>query len=304
MTNRVAIITRTRNRPEFLRRAIDSVLEQTFDDWRQYVVNDGGPRAPVDAVVRAVAARSRDRILVLHLDDRLGMEAATNHALKCAREPWVTLLDDDDTWLPTFLDAAVGALEARPSAAMRGVVTHSLLVEERMDEGRPVEVRRSVFNADLEALSIERLARNNLFTNNAFLFEREAIETVGAFCEALPVYGDWDFNLRFLQSFDIGVLPSPLACWHRRITAAGDLRNSFAQDPAIAAKVRSQLTNLWLRGSGGRSSQVGILMALGPYLAEQEGVVRRVDKYLNVLHGLRQRPVLRLVDQAIRRLRG
>ena len=46
----VAIVTRTKNRPLLLERALNSVLGQSFADWHQIVVNDGGDPAPVDAL--------------------------------------------------------------------------------------------------------------------------------------------------------------------------------------------------------------------------------------------------------------
>lgn len=301
MSASVSIVTRTRNRPELLRRCIDSVIAQSYGAWRQYIVNDGGPREPVDAVVAAARERAAGRLEVLHLERQGGMEAATNHALRRARERWVVLLDDDDTWLPGFLDATVQAIERRSSLSTRAVVTQSLLVEERLEPWGPVELRRSVFNANLGALALEALARTNQFTNNALLFERDALEHVGLFCEELPVYGDWDFNLRFLQAFDIAVLEQPLACWHQRRAASGDAQNSFAQAPGIAGRARAQLTNLWLRGTDGRSPHVGALMALGPFLAQQERLAERLDKAFNALHRVRRLPVIGALDRALRR---
>jgi len=299
MSERVAIITRTRNRPELLRRSVASVVAQTFGDWRQYVVNDAGVPGPVEAAIDAAAPRSRERVELLHLPSRVGMEAATNTVLKRISARWVVLLDDDDTWSPNFLGTAVRALEKPSSPTVRGVVTRSVVVEERLDEAGPVELARRDFNGELEALSLEQLARGNQFTNNAFLFEREALAVVGTYCEDLPVYGDWDFNLRFLQAFDVDVVPQALACYHRRVAAEGEQRNSFAQDPAVAARARARFTNLWLRGREGRSPQIGTLIALGPFVTEQEDLRQRVDKYLNAFHRLRRLPLLRSLDGAL-----
>lgn len=297
MPELVAVITRTRDRPRFLRRAIRSVAQQSFGRWRHYVVNDGGDRSAVDAVVSA--AGGGDRIEVLHLASRAGMEGATNRALERIDSRWVALLDDDDSWHEDFLETAVRALEQRCSSTLRGVVVRSLVVEERLDGEALIEVRRAPFNDHLVALSLERLACENQFTNNAFLFERDALEVVGAFCEELPVYGDWDFNLRFLQAFDVSVVPSALACYHRRVSGVLAHQNSFVQDPTVARRARAQLTNLWLRGAGGRSPQLGMLMALGSELSRQQAVLDRMDKYFNALHRLRRLPILRGLDRVM-----
>ena len=48
---RVAIITRTKDRPILLRRAIRSALNQTFRDWLLVIVNDGGEPETIKLVV-------------------------------------------------------------------------------------------------------------------------------------------------------------------------------------------------------------------------------------------------------------
>ena len=52
---KVAVITRTKDRSEFLKRAINSVLSQTFEDWLHVIVNDGGNSKTVDFLVQSEA---------------------------------------------------------------------------------------------------------------------------------------------------------------------------------------------------------------------------------------------------------
>ncbi len=65
------------------------------------------------------------------------------------------------------------------------------------------------------------MVRMNQFPPIAFLFRRSAWEELGGFAEDLPVLGDWDFNLRFIEARDIGVIASPLARYHHRTLPAG-----------------------------------------------------------------------------------
>ena len=48
---KIAIITRTKNRPLLLRRAINSVLKQTLKDWIMVIVNDGGSKEEVETTL-------------------------------------------------------------------------------------------------------------------------------------------------------------------------------------------------------------------------------------------------------------
>jgi GT2 family glycosyltransferase len=295
----VAIITRTRNRPVLLERALRSAAAQTFADWRQYVVNDAGDEAAVDAVVHATREASKGRVEVLHLPARVGMEGASNAALERLDARWVVMLDDDDTWAPDFLATMVAAFERSSSPRVRAVVCRTTVVEERLEGRDAVEVRQVPFNDALEAVSLELLCRANQFTNNAFLFERSALDVVGPFDRGLPVYGDLDFNLRFLAAHDVDVVPRALARYHRRVDARGEQANSFQQDPGVAVRARARLTNLWLRGEGGRSPHVGTLLALGPSLEAEAALRERIDKYFNAFHRVRRLPLLRSLEGAI-----
>ncbi|HEY1089379.1 MAG TPA: hypothetical protein VGE37_16875, partial [Archangium sp.] len=113
----------------------------------------------------------------------------------------------------------------------------------------------------------------------------------------LPLYEDWDFNLRFLSAFDVAFVPKPLANYHHRQAAQGTARNSFAQEEARVADARAVLLNRWLR----RPGPVGTLMALGPALAAVHGQRERLDKLFNLLHGARQAWPLRTLESLLKR---
>lgn len=70
---RVAIVVRTKDRPQLLRRALLNIDEQTFPDYSVVVVNDAGDPAAVDAVVAAAPPQTRDRTTVLHRAESTGM---------------------------------------------------------------------------------------------------------------------------------------------------------------------------------------------------------------------------------------
>jgi glycosyltransferase involved in cell wall biosynthesis len=88
-----SVIIPTYNRDQLLQEAIDSVLEQTIDDFEVIVVNDGGkaPTVPDDPRIRVVT-RSNG-----------GPAAARNEGIRAAQGAYVTFLDDDDLYTPVRL---------------------------------------------------------------------------------------------------------------------------------------------------------------------------------------------------------
>ena len=210
---RVAIITRTLSRPLTLRRAMASVLSQSYRDWCWVVVNDGGASGPVDYIA-AAASDQAVSVKVIHHAESAGMEAASNAGIAACRSEYIVIHDDDDTWEPEFLSQMVDFLDARELFA--GVVCHTTQIDEEIADGAIRELERSDYNSYLENVQIGDMVRRNQFPPISFLFRRAAHDAVGPFDETLPVLGDWDFALRMLMSYDIGVLPSALANYHLR----------------------------------------------------------------------------------------
>lgn len=112
---RVSVVIPLYNNAGFIRRAIESVLAQTFDDFGVIVVNDGSTDGGGE-----IARRVNDsRITVVDQINR-GVSAARNKGVELGTAPFVAFLDADDQWLPDFLKT-VTDLESRfPQAAMFG----------------------------------------------------------------------------------------------------------------------------------------------------------------------------------------
>ena len=122
----------THDRPDLLRRAVDSALAQSVRDLEVIVVDDGSAE-PV------IMDRSDSRLRVLRNDRPLGVSAARNRGLWAARGHWITFTDDDDELLPEMVQASLEAVQRStlppPVAVLSGL--------EVLDHGgRLIEVRQ------------------------------------------------------------------------------------------------------------------------------------------------------------------
>ena len=243
---KVAIVTRTKNRPIFLKRAIESVLSQTLEDWLHVIVNDGGDPATVDFLVRCEEDAYNRRVLVIHHMESQGMQNASNAGIMACDSEYLVIHDDDDTWTAEFLAEAVGALENEyNSSILHAVVTQSTQVfEEVLLNGKIVETGRQKY-ATFDTVTLEALLKGNLFPPIAFVYRRDIHEKVGMYRQEFDVLGDFDFNLRLAKHFNIQVLDQELANYHWRQRSFGNtvtrgcskhsrmlekLKNSYEQD--------------------------------------------------------------------------
>lgn len=294
---RTAVVTRTKDRPLLLSRAMQSVTAQTDRDLVWVVVNDGGARPHVDEAVEEARKRGFEA-LAIHHDHSLGMQAASRAGIAACSSAYIVIHDDDDSWEPGFLAEAAAFLEAKNHYA--GVVTDTVRIDEeiRVLEGAEsvVETGRSAFNPHVASIHLSEMAEENLFAPIAFLFRREIHDAVGGFDASLQNLGDWDFNLRFLAQADIGVLRRPLANYHWRVSATGSNGNSVSDGVSRHIEMDARIRNKLLR----RDLAEG-RVGLGHLVAAGRGRLSARGNLNNVAYRLGTRFLI--TEKTMRRLR-
>ncbi len=110
----VSVIIPTYNRAEFLPRAIDSVLAQTFTDFELIVIDDGSTDG-TDRILKNYARQDK-RIKVI-TQKNCGVSCARNKGLSMARGTYVSMLDSDDFALPEMLERQVLYMRKYPDLA-------------------------------------------------------------------------------------------------------------------------------------------------------------------------------------------
>jgi glycosyltransferase involved in cell wall biosynthesis len=108
----VSVVIPTKNRPEFLRATVDSVLRQTRPVEQIVVVDDGSEAADWLPSIAALSST----IEVVRCIPAGGLAAARNAGLRCATGQYLVLLDDDDLLAPRFVEQGLLALAANPNA--------------------------------------------------------------------------------------------------------------------------------------------------------------------------------------------
>lgn len=286
---KVAVITRTRNRPILLPRVLESLRKQTHKDLVWVVVNDGGDPGPVDELIAKAEAKNI-RTKVIHNSKSLGMETASNQGISGEKSEFIAIHDDDDTWEPSFLERTTEFLGS--SDKYGGVITHATKVEEILTETECTIIRRIPFNPWIVAVYLSDIAHTNSFPPISFLFRRSIYEITEGFDPTLAVLGDWDFNLRFLQLADVGVIPEPLANYHHRVQLGetqavygNTVTHGVAQHADYDAILRNHLLRRDLQqGKVG----LGLLVSMGRYYGALNNSLSGVNAMMEILRSFSQ----------------
>lgn len=194
----VSVILPTRNRPQWLRRALASVLAQRWRPLEVLVVNDGGCD-----VSEVIAALDTERIVTsVRLHERRERSAARNAALALARGEYVAYLDDDDWWDEEHLDTLVRAIESSGAALVYSDARR--IHEVSCGEGYvPVDMDQP-FHHDFDH---ERLHGGNYIPICCVLHRRDCLEVIGGFDETLDTHEDWELWLRIAARWPLRRVP-------------------------------------------------------------------------------------------------
>jgi hypothetical protein len=191
----VSVVMATRNRSQYLPRAMGSILAQTYPKWELLAVDDGSE----DDTFEVLEAFDDERIHCFRTSHR-GVAAARNHALTKASGDYVAYIDDDNTMHPDWLRSVVWALATWPETeCLYGavIIAGTADAEERIPAGMPW-LWFAPFDRD-------HLKRENLTDIGAVAHRAGLPEAV--FDEDLAAFDDWDLLLRMATARDVLALP-------------------------------------------------------------------------------------------------
>ena len=183
----VSVIIPTKDRPDFLKFALQSVLSQTFPHFEIIVVNDGGKD------VREVIDSFKDaRLIYLQHEHNQGPSSARNTAIHAAKGTYIAYLDDDDLYYPDHLQTLVEALQKNDYkiAHTNYYEVHKTWKNETFHIYKK-KLCKSVLKWP-EIIAIQ----NSECPPNTLMHQRSLFDTVGLFDETLMRHEDWDFLIR------------------------------------------------------------------------------------------------------------
>lgn len=113
METRVSIIMGIYNCAKTLPEAIESLLTQTYQEWKLIMCDDGSSDDTYQIAER-YSNKFPEKIFLIQNDRNMGLNVTLNHCLEYADTEYVARMDGDDISLPTRLEEEVKFLDAHP----------------------------------------------------------------------------------------------------------------------------------------------------------------------------------------------
>lgn len=196
----VSIIMPTYNRRNIIKKAIDSVLNQTYTNFELLIIDDGSD----DNTVEFLNSFKDDRIIILSNKRNHGSSFARNKGLRNANGDIIMYLDSDNTWNSKYIETMVGAFIHLPDA---DALYSGQYLFKGYDCEKPYAIRFGAYNKSL-------LHNRNYIDINCFCHKRYVIDEVGGFDERIWRLIDWDLILRISNQMRIYSVPTILCNYY------------------------------------------------------------------------------------------
>ena len=199
------IIIPAYNAARFLPSALESVMRQTYPDWRIILVNDGSSDETAD-IGLAFQQRLGSKMLLINQENR-GLSASRNVAIQHSTAPLLALLDADDVWLPNRLEESRQRFENSRVGLAYGFVS---LIDV---EGNVLRTQDPQDQLDEGAIASAIYTRSVNLPCPTISFRSECVREVGGFDETMRASEDRDLWLRIALKYDVARIPSVIALY-------------------------------------------------------------------------------------------
>lgn len=205
---RVSVIIPAYNHEKFVAQAIDSVLQQDFQDFEILITDDGSQ----DRTAEIIRGYTDPRILFFPFEENQGACAVANHALERVRGEYVAILSSDDVFMPEKLGIQVAFLDSRPD--LGAVFTEPLFIDEN---GHPFEDPSHPYTDLFNQPNRSRFEwlnhffyKENCLCHPTILIRSECYRTIGTLNPCFAQLPDFEFWVRLCQHYEIHILPEKL----------------------------------------------------------------------------------------------
>lgn len=214
-----SIVIPNYNKEDYLEECIDSVLDQTFQDFELLIVDNGSNDKSIE-ILKNYEKRNDPRIKVFFLEDSGIPSIARNHGIKNASADWISFLDSDDIWFPKKLE------ETRKAILQEGddvaLIAHWEQIY-NIREPAGISKFRSVNSKHYEDL----LFNGNYISTSTVTAKKEFLVKLNGFQESRDfiIVEDYDMWLRLAALGKVKMIEETLACF--RVFPGNTSRNTL-----------------------------------------------------------------------------
>jgi len=211
MKPEVSIILPSYNYERYINKAIDSVLDQSFNNWELIIIDDGSKDNSVDVI-----RKYQDKRIHLYIQKNQGVSKTLNKGLKLSKGKYICFLDADDKYHPDKLMSQINSMDSGFD-----IVTTKVEAIDENDEKSPFEhfnVSWNLYNQDeiFGKNKIFYFLQKNYFCKSSLMIKKVLFDKYGYFNPQLITAYDLELWLKIIPYAKINRLDNVLTYyrWH------------------------------------------------------------------------------------------
>ncbi|NPA73543.1 MAG: glycosyltransferase [Epsilonproteobacteria bacterium] len=190
----ISVVIPTYNRQGLVKRAIESVINQTLKPQEIIVVDDGSS----DDTKKVL----QNYPVCYIYQPNQGVSAARNRGIKEAKNEWIAFLDSDDEWQEEKLQKQADFHKLNKDILFSH--TGERWIRGGKEVKYPKRLKKPYGDCFLDNLSTCKIAASSVMVH------KKVFDKVGYFDEEFRVCEDYDFWLRVSYGFEVGLVDEPL----------------------------------------------------------------------------------------------
>lgn len=235
----VSVILPTYNRANYIKDAIESVLNQTYKSIELLIIDDGS----IDNTEEVISPFLKDKRIRYVKQENSGAAAARNKGLELSKGKYVAFIDSDDIWEKDKLEIQLAVMNSIPDAAIvfsdfsakrqDGLIekshirtyftvldTYKLSYDDVFSHRNTLKNGEKVYWGNI----YKTMIFGNIILTSTTLFRQEVFNTEGIFDTNYTTLEDYDLFLRLTKRFTAAFIDKPLICYrYSEKQLSGDL---------------------------------------------------------------------------------
>ena len=200
----------TYNRAHFIVETLQSIQNQTFQDWECIIIDDGGTDNTIEVIHPIVANDKRFLFVKRESNYQKGLPGCRNYGLELAKGKYIIFFDDDDIIHPQNLSIGVTCLESN-ALDFCHYAKSPFIIDYPKFENQEVAIEKSITKDDLFDLVTQKIG----FASCTVLWKKECF-AINRFNEKLQYAEEWELFCKLISNGLIGIMISNVLYFNRK----------------------------------------------------------------------------------------
>ena len=220
---KVSIIMSAYNTPkEFLSKSIESVLNQTYDNFEFIIINDGANKLTSN-ILDSYA--KKDNRIRLGIQNNMGLTKSLNRGILIARGKYIARQDTDDIWIKSKLEKQIKIISTKHSIILVGTLCK--IVNKNF---KNISENIDGYDERLKIKNTQEIKKAltyfNPFCHASILIDKNILQKIGCYNDNYTYSQDYELWIRVLKQYNAYILPNFLTIkiFHNESITGGSKR--------------------------------------------------------------------------------